>query len=117
MSCAGWGTEMTYAAYLKSTTAMAAAVGGSVVSLAGGCYGVELPIDGGILLLARCPDLGATGYVGYATWAASVVDADGETLAPVAGDQTMLDIGFIRPRDYAGTVPLALRSIAAATRS
>lgn len=105
---------MSYAAYRKSTAAMATAVGGTVVSLAGGCYGVILPVDGAFLLLARCPDLGAAGYVGYATWGAWLEDADGEQIVPA---DLSLDLGFIRPRDYAEAVPLALSALCAAARS
>ena len=72
---------MSYDAYLKSTRAMAAATGGEVVSLAGGCYGVMLPVDGAMLLLARCPDLGAAPS--YAEWGAWLEDTT-ESASPAS---------------------------------
>lgn len=97
-------------AYAKSTLAAVSAIPGAFpVDLAGGCFGVALPVDGALLIMARCPDLGAA--VDYATWGAWLEDADGERILP-ADDS--VDLGFVRPRDY-GTLPvLALSMIAGA---
>lgn len=99
-------------AYGKSTRAALAAIPGArLEDLAGGCFGIAVPVDGATLILARCPDLGYS--VSYATWAGWLVDADGEYLAPVPGDQCCTDLGYVRPRDYAELVPMALAAIRA----
>lgn len=97
---------MATTAYVGSTRVACVAVPGAfLVDLAGGCVGVGVPVDGGLLIIARCPDLGDPSY---ASWGAWVVDADGEQVLPL-GDGGAVDIGLVRPRDFAGMPGLALR--------
>lgn len=63
---------MHYTAYLKRTREAAATVGGEFVSLAGGSYGVHLPVESNLFLILA---LDSDGCQGWAVWAE---DAMGE---------------------------------------
>lgn len=64
---------MEYEDYLKEVDRAADATDGTVVSLAGGYFGVQLSLDGAQLLLAL--DLDSEPSLGWVAW---VEDRDGE---------------------------------------
>lgn len=64
---------------------------------------MAVPVDGATLVLARDPELGSGP--GSGTWGAWLVDQDGEHASPT------VDVGFIRPRDYAA--PMVTAALAA----
>lgn len=90
---------MNYTAYLKRTQEAAEALGGEYVSLAGGFYGVMLPVDGMYLMFS----LDLDGSSGWAVW---MEDIDNERCC----DFNTMELGWL-PLDQ--LLPKALEACAA----
>lgn len=79
---------MEYAAYRRQTSKAASVLGGEVVSLAGGYYGVQLNLDGTNAIVAL--DLDAPAGVGGG-WLVWTEDRDGERCC----DHNATDLGWM----------------------
>lgn len=71
---------MHYSAYIKRTREAADVLGGEFVSLAGGYYGAQLPVDNGFVILALDQD----GSSGWVCWKE---DIDGERCCDNANEE------------------------------
>jgi hypothetical protein len=86
---------MEYAEYLRTVDQAADATGGTVVSLAGGYFGVQLPADGANLVLA----LDLDSDCGWVAWSE---DRDGERCCDAAEEVIgHCPLSELRERAYA----------------